>query len=96
MAKFKITDGSVTQKGGKTYLEVTFTDEVNGKQSVTQLHEIESIDEVVIAEQLTLSAIEFENRLGEKVQTVNQIETGVEVKAEIVSPVIPVDPNTVL
>ncbi len=82
MAKFEITKDSVTQSTEKTYLEVTFIDEINGKPSVTSKHEIESLDEAVINEQLTLSALEYESRV-EAVQTPKTIVTGVEVKAEV-------------
>ena len=90
MAKYIITDNSVVSSGNKTRMEVTFIDEVNGKDSVTCLHEVESSDEAVIAEQLSLAALEFEAR--EAASPVSPVlVTGQEVVAEapVESPVAP-------
>lgn len=54
---------SLTPMNGKTGMEVTFIDELNGKPPITQYHEVESVDDAVIAEQLALSALEYESRI---------------------------------
>ena len=70
-------------------MEVTFIDEVNGKADCTCLHEVESIDPAVIAEQLSLSALEYEAR-AEASQAAPKLVTGEAVAAEapVESPVV--------
>ena len=82
MAKYIITDNSVVSSGNKTRMEVTFIDEINGKDSVTCLHEVESSDEAVIAEQLSLAALEYEARAATS-EVVPTLVTGEAVTAEV-------------
>lgn len=63
-------------------MQVTFIDEVNGKLPVTQFHEIESVDDVVIAEQLAASALEYEARVP-KAAVTSKLKTNVEVKVAL-------------
>lgn len=81
MAKYIITDGSVVNMGEKTGLQVTFIDEVNGKANCTCRHEIESVDPAVIAEQLSIAALEYEGRIPESV-VAPVVETNKEIVAE--------------
>jgi hypothetical protein len=74
MATYKIQKDSPKTFGGKTSLVVTFTDEVNGKADCTCYHEIESIDDTKIQEELEKAALEYEVR-EEKVSTVSKLET---------------------
>jgi hypothetical protein len=83
MPKYIITPDTIKQSAAKTSFEVTFIDEINGKANVTCNHEIESLDEAVINVQLSLSAIEFENRLNIQPIDSENLATGVEVKAEV-------------
>lgn len=91
MAKYTITDNSVVTSGGKTRMEVTFKDEVNGKVDCTCLHEVESKDSTIIAEQLSLAALEYEARAA-TTPDAPILVTGEEVLAEAPaeSPVAPV------
>lgn len=91
MAKYIIKDNSVVSSGNKTRMEVTFIDEVNGKDSVTCLHEVESTDSTVIAEQLSLAALEYEARTVASPDA-PVLVTGevVEAEAPVESPVAPV------
>lgn len=82
MAKYIITDGSVVNMGEKTSMEVTFIDEVNGKTNCTCRHEIESTDSTVIAEQLSLAALEYEARAATS-EVVPTLVTGEAVTAEV-------------
>ena len=68
--------------GAKTGMQVTFTDEVNGKPPVTQYHEVESTDETVIAEQLAATALEYEARIPEVSDTAN-LKTNVAVEVTL-------------
>lgn len=54
---------SLTPMNGKTGMEVTFIDELNGKPDVTQYHEVESTDDTVIEDELAQAALEYESRI---------------------------------
>jgi hypothetical protein len=54
---------SMTPMNGKTGMEVTFIDELNGKPDVTQYHEVESTDDTVIEDELAEAALEYEARI---------------------------------
>lgn len=76
MPTYKIL--SLTPMGTKTGMTVTFIDDVNGKPPVTSYHEVESIDSAVIAEQLAITAREYEARIPEAVTQATPV-TGVAV-----------------
>ena len=54
MASYTIHEDSVQVLGdAKVGLMITLTDEVNGKPDLTHYHEVESLDEEVIANELS-------------------------------------------
>lgn len=90
MAKYTITDNSVVTSGGKTRMEVTFKDEVNGKVDCTCLHEVESTDSTIIAEQLSIAALEYEARAA-TTPDAPILVTGeaVEANSPVIAPAVP-------
>jgi hypothetical protein len=70
-----VTKQITTPEGGKTWLNVTFVDGVNGKPNATQDYEVESIDPTEIERVLNIANAEFESREEGK-NTVNEIPLG--------------------
>lgn len=81
MPNYNITEGSIKTLGeNKTCMEVTFT--ADDGREVTQYHEVESVDPKVIEESLSQTALEFESRSAEKVES-PILETGKDIEATV-------------